>query len=83
MPKLKLWCAVPSCYSDSRKSPNKYPFMKGEGLFPFPSIKESKPLDYSPTPWHRVCSRHFEDNADNADIPTLFQWNNYGIKTTC
>ncbi|KAJ8314494.1 hypothetical protein KUTeg_006644 [Tegillarca granosa] len=69
---------------------DRYPFMKGVRFFPFPSIKESKrrrkwlnairrPLDYSPKPWHRVCSRHFEDNAD---IPTLFPWNNYGMKTT-
>ncbi|XP_069106901.1 THAP domain-containing protein 11-like [Argopecten irradians] len=85
--KTKYWCAVPGCISDSRKSLNldKYPWMRNVTFRSFPTVKRQprlrsrwlsmiRRLDYNPKPWHRVCSRHFNEESD---IPELFPWNNY------
>ena len=92
----KHFCCVPDCNSASAKKNNlqKYPWMKGVKLFPFPLRKAAvlrkqwidlvRRHDFTPKKYTRICSRHFLKGQTPRDDPkakpTLFPYNNWGKK---
>jgi hypothetical protein len=91
----EYFCNADGCNSASRKTKNlaKYPWMKDITLHSFPHATRQKKLratwldmikreDFVPNKYSRVCSVHFvggKGPTEQHPIPTLFQYNNYGL----